>query len=85
MAPKGFKIIIIGGSVTGLSFANMLEKFDIGYVLLEVYPKIAPQIGASIGLLSNDFRILDQIGCYDDLQHLAGDEPIQTVPRDING
>ncbi|KAK1726535.1 FAD binding domain-containing protein [Colletotrichum acutatum] len=31
----GIKIIIVGGSVAGLSLANMLERFDIDYTILE--------------------------------------------------
>ncbi|KAJ4178102.1 hypothetical protein NW755_013441 [Fusarium falciforme] len=54
----GFKVIIVGGSVAGLSVANMLEQFDIDYVL-KAYPHIAPQVGASIGILPNGFYILD--------------------------
>lgn len=68
----GLKIIIAGGSVTGLSLANMLEKLDIDYVILEAYPQIAPQVGASIGLISNGLRILDQLGCYERLREAAG-------------
>ncbi|KAL0765485.1 hypothetical protein CaCOL14_012234 [Colletotrichum acutatum] len=56
----GIKIIIVGGSVAGLSLANMLERFDIDYTILEAYSEIAPQVGASIGLLPNGLRILDQ-------------------------
>ncbi|KAK1654616.1 hypothetical protein BDP81DRAFT_478104 [Colletotrichum phormii] len=59
----GLKIIIIGGSVAGLTLANMLEKFDgMEYILLEAYPSIAPQVDASIGLLPNGLRILEQLG-----------------------
>jgi 2-polyprenyl-6-methoxyphenol hydroxylase-like FAD-dependent oxidoreductase len=68
-----FKIIIVGGGVAGLTLANMLEIFDIDYVLLEAYHDIAPQVGASIGMFPNGLRILDQIGCY---------EPITKLPRE---
>ncbi|KAF4126264.1 2-polyprenyl-6-methoxyphenol hydroxylase [Geosmithia morbida] len=68
----GFKVVIVGGSIAGLSVANMLEKFDIEYVLLEAYPRIAPQVGASIGLLPSGFRILDQLGCYEAVLDVAG-------------
>ncbi|KAF4309825.1 Monooxygenase FAD-binding protein [Botryosphaeria dothidea] len=57
-----FKVIIAGASVSGLSLANMLEKFNIDYVILEAYPNVAPQLGASIGLLPSGLRILDQLG-----------------------
>ncbi|CAJ0548379.1 Ff.00g019920.m01.CDS01 [Fusarium sp. VM40] len=69
----GFKVIIVGGSVAGLSTANMLEQFDIDYVLLEAYPQIAPQVGASIGILPNGFRILDQLGCFQPILDIAGE------------
>ncbi|KAF5688574.1 hydroxylase [Fusarium denticulatum] len=69
----GFRVIIVGGSVAGLSVANMLEQFDIDYVLLEAYPQIAPQVGASIGILPNGFRILDQLGCFEPILDIAGD------------
>lgn len=69
----GFKVIIVGGSVAGLSLANMLEKFDIDYVLLEAYPTLAPQVGASIGLLPNGLRILDQIGCCEPVLEMTED------------
>ncbi|RTE77942.1 hypothetical protein BHE90_007568 [Fusarium euwallaceae] len=69
----GFKVIIVGGSVAGLSVANMLEQFDIDYILLEAYPHIAPQVGASIGILPNGFRILDQLGCFEPILDIAGE------------
>ncbi|KAI5927509.1 FAD binding domain protein [Camillea tinctor] len=64
---KNFKVVIVGGGVAGLTLANMLEKFDIDYILLESHGDIAPAVGASIGMLANGLRILDQIGCYDDI------------------
>lgn len=60
-----FKIIVVGGGIAGLTLASMLEKFDIEYVLLEAHDKIAPPVGASIGLMPNGLFILDQLGCYD--------------------
>lgn len=68
----GFTVIIVGGSVSGLSLANMLETFDINYILLEGHDAIAPQLGASIGLLPTGLRILDQLGCYETVRELAG-------------
>ncbi|EXF76212.1 FAD binding domain-containing protein [Colletotrichum fioriniae PJ7] len=72
-----FKIVIVGGSVAGLALANMLEKFNIDYVVLEAYPEIAPQVGASIGLLPNGLRILDQLGCYEAYRAKAEDQVYQ--------
>lgn len=73
---SNFKAIIVGGGVAGLTLANMLEKFDIDYVLLEAHGDIAPAVGASIGMLPNGLRILDQIGCYEAVLKLP-QQPIE--------
>ncbi|KAF5708528.1 zeaxanthin epoxidase chloroplastic [Fusarium mundagurra] len=49
----------------------MLEKAGIRYVVLEAHNEIAPQVGASIGLQSSGLRILDQLGCADELMSLV--------------
>ncbi|RAL63109.1 hypothetical protein DID88_004193 [Monilinia fructigena] len=68
---KPFKVVIIGGSVAGLVLGNMLQLNGIDFIILEAYPKIAPQVGASIGLLPNGNRILDQLGLFDTILGLA--------------
>ncbi|KAF4455187.1 hypothetical protein F53441_2425 [Fusarium austroafricanum] len=70
MASSEHTVVIVGGSVAGLSLANMLEKRGIRYILLEAYDKIAPQIGASIGIHPSGLRILDQLGCAQELMDL---------------
>ncbi|PSN72628.1 FAD/NAD(P)-binding domain-containing protein [Corynespora cassiicola Philippines] len=68
MSPqKHATVLIAGGSVAGLALANMLEQTGINYLVLEKYSKIAPDLGASIGIFPNGCRILDQLGCYDAL------------------
>ncbi|KAG9604685.1 FAD/NAD(P)-binding domain-containing protein, partial [Aureobasidium melanogenum] len=57
------KVIIAGGGIAGLTLANALEQANIDYILLERRKEIAPQVGASIGMLANGCRILDQLGC----------------------
>ncbi|KAF5591742.1 zeaxanthin epoxidase chloroplastic [Fusarium pseudocircinatum] len=64
-------VLIAGGGISGLSLANMLEKAGIRYILLESHDEIAPQVGASIGLQSSGLRILDQLGCADELMSLV--------------
>ncbi|KAL6914853.1 hypothetical protein FSST1_012613 [Fusarium sambucinum] len=50
----------------------MLEKFNIDYILLKGHATIAPQLGASLGLLPTGLRILDQLGCYDKIREIVG-------------
>ncbi|KAA8577333.1 hypothetical protein EYC84_007296 [Monilinia fructicola] len=68
---RPFRVVIIGGSVAGLVLGNMLQLNGIDFIILEAYPKIAPQVGASIGLLPNGNRILDQLGLFDTILGLA--------------
>lgn len=85
MEQSKFKVVIVGGSVSGLTLANMLEKLNIDYVVLEGYKTIAPQVGASIGRQANGLRILDQLGCAEPLIDLV-DIPLHSqVLRDSEG
>lgn len=64
MAPSSFKVVIVGGSVSGLTLAHSLDKIGVDYTILEKRLEVAPQEGASIGILPNGARILDQLGLY---------------------
>jgi 2-polyprenyl-6-methoxyphenol hydroxylase-like FAD-dependent oxidoreductase len=64
---RTFRVIVGGGGISGLTLANALEKAGIEYILLEARDTIAPQVGASIGFSANGCRILDQLGCFDDI------------------
>lgn len=66
MAP--FKVVIVGGSVAGLTLANILERYNIDYVVLEKHSEIAPQLGASLGVFPHGARILDQLGVYSKIE-----------------
>nr|AFO69290.1 FAD dependent monooxygenase [Periglandula ipomoeae] len=63
-----FKVLIVGGSVAGLSLAHCLEKLGVSFTILEQGNQIAPQLGASIGVLPNGGRILDQLGIFNDIE-----------------
>ncbi|KZL67421.1 fad binding domain-containing protein [Colletotrichum incanum] len=78
MASKDFKVIIAGGGIAGLTLANLLEKAGIDYVILEAYHTMAPQVGASIGILPNGSRVLDQVGLYEEIRKLI-DNPLFTM------
>ncbi|KGO65541.1 Monooxygenase, FAD-binding [Penicillium italicum] len=85
MDQKSFKVVIVGGSVAGLSLALMLERNGIDFVILEAYGSIAPQVGASFGVLPNGLRILDQLGCYESVLEMA-EYPVDTLHfRDSQG
>jgi 2-polyprenyl-6-methoxyphenol hydroxylase-like FAD-dependent oxidoreductase len=64
----GFKVIIVGGGVAGLTLANCFERAGIHYVLLEAHSGFAPQVGSSTSIVPNGGRILDQLGVYDELK-----------------
>lgn len=68
---SAFKVVISGGSITGLALANMLQLYDIDFVVLEAYEDIAPQVGASIGILPHGNRILDQLGLHQKILDLC--------------
>lgn len=72
------RVIICGGSITGLSLALMLEKVGIDFVVLEAYDSIAPEVGAGIVCNANGFRVLDQLGLYDDIMK-AATAPVQEL------
>lgn len=75
MAP--FRVIIVGGSIAGLALANMLEQYGIDFLVLEKHPEIAPQVGAGFAIQPNGARILDQLGCYQELED--ANEPVNTL------
>ncbi|KAL3471107.1 hypothetical protein BJX99DRAFT_238199 [Aspergillus californicus] len=62
-----FKVLIIGGSITGLSLAAILERYGIDYELLEKHTTLAPAIGGSIGLMPHGSRVLEQLGAFAEL------------------
>lgn len=80
-----FRVLIAGGGIAGLTLANCLQHAGIDYLLLEARSVLAPQLGASIGLGPNGSRILDQLGCYDDI--ISCTEPIDYTGshRGVNG
>ncbi|CAH0028043.1 unnamed protein product [Clonostachys rhizophaga] len=84
---KDFKVVIAGGGIAGLALALMLEQFDLDYVVLEGHREIAPAVGASIGMFPNGMRILDQLGCVEQIEEVfAGIIPYKkTYTRDEQG
>ncbi|KAK5654520.1 hypothetical protein OQA88_7149 [Cercophora sp. LCS_1] len=72
-----FRVLVAGGGIAGLTLANALERANIDCVLLEGRDKFAANEGASIAVLPNGCRILDQFGLYE--AFLDTTEPVKFV------
>jgi len=64
------RVIIAGGSISGLVLALCLQAADIDFLVLE-RGEIAPQLGASVGMYPHGNNVLQQLGVYDDMAALA--------------
>ncbi|KAL4881328.1 hypothetical protein BJY04DRAFT_227936 [Aspergillus karnatakaensis] len=71
---SSFKVLVIGGSIAGLTLAHCLDRLNVDYTVLEKREEIAPQEGASIGILPHGGRILDQLGLFNEVARDA--EPL---------
>lgn len=71
MEKPNFRVIIVGGSITGLTLAHCLSQAGIDHIVLEKRAEIAPQEGAFIGLWPNGAQVLQQLGLYDSLEKLT--------------
>lgn len=71
--------------MAGLSLAHTFESTGIiDYVLLEARDNVAPLLGATILIMPNGARILDQMGIYDDMKDLREDVQV-TLTRKSDG
>jgi 2-polyprenyl-6-methoxyphenol hydroxylase-like FAD-dependent oxidoreductase len=57
--PKGFRVVIVGLSVTGLILGYCLYKAGIDFVILEKNHSIKMEVSATIGIGANSTLILD--------------------------
>jgi len=81
---SGFRVIIVGGGLGGLTLANCLQHARIDYLLLEGQEKIGLHAGAAVGIEPNGGRILDQLGVLSRLQDVI--EPYRSlIFRDVQG
>ncbi|KAE8391142.1 FAD/NAD(P)-binding domain-containing protein [Aspergillus alliaceus] len=77
MSKSEFQVIIVGGSIGGLTLAHCLQHAGIDHIVLEKASNPAPQVGASIGILPNGARVLDQLQLYDQIERSI--EPLETA------
>jgi len=75
---RPFKVLIAGGSVIGLTLANVLAAAGIDFVVLEKRD-IAPELGAAISMLSNTSRVFRQLGFLDRMHE--GGVPLKAMHR----
>lgn len=64
---EAFRVIIVGAGISGLLLANILARANIDFVVLEARSQIARPAGGSFDIWPNGARILDQIGCWDEI------------------
>jgi 2-polyprenyl-6-methoxyphenol hydroxylase-like FAD-dependent oxidoreductase len=60
----GFRVIIVGGSIAGLTLSHCLNRAGIDNIVLESRGDLAPKVGGPIGIFPNGARVLDQLGIY---------------------
>ncbi|KAI5925298.1 hypothetical protein F4810DRAFT_659857 [Camillea tinctor] len=63
---NGFRAIIAGGGISGLTLANAFEKAGIDYILLEKRD-IAPDMGIAVSIFPNSGVVHQQLGITTDL------------------
>ncbi|CAJ0552559.1 Ff.00g006370.m01.CDS01 [Fusarium sp. VM40] len=68
LEPKHCQVVIAGGGVAGITLALAFERMNIDYILFEAHSSLAPSEGASIGLLPNGLRILEQLGVLGEIE-----------------
>lgn len=68
MEDSNFRVIIVGGSVAGLVLAHCLNRAGIEHLILEKGNEVAPDLGASIGIMPNGARILEQLGLHEKIE-----------------
>lgn len=70
-----FRVIIAGGSVAGLTLANVLDKAGIDWVLLEKRD-VVPNVGQTILVMPCTTLIFEQLGIHKLLEEVG--IPIKT-------
>lgn len=85
MAAQAHQVIIVGGGITGLTMALMLQRLGVDYILLEAYGSVTPEQGASIALYANGLRILDQLGIFSQIEKVGVPAGISVHRDHTNG
>ncbi|PLB53719.1 FAD/NAD(P)-binding domain-containing protein [Aspergillus steynii IBT 23096] len=70
-----FTVIVVGGSIAGLSLAHWLHRANVKCIILEKRCKIAPEEGVAVTITPNGARILAQLGLFSSIERLT--EPVR--------
>ncbi|KAG0213675.1 hypothetical protein BGX28_003829 [Mortierella sp. GBA30] len=65
MPANDVRITIVGGGIGGLALANMFEKANISYIILEKATRIRA-LGSSLGLDASSLPVMEQLGLLED-------------------
>ncbi|OQD80097.1 hypothetical protein PENANT_c039G05353 [Penicillium antarcticum] len=68
-----FRVIIVGGGITGLALANMLERYHIDFAVSEKHEDLTE----TRSWIRYGARIPDQLGCFEKLESLS--MPVNSV------
>lgn len=68
---SGFRAVVVGAGITGLTAAHTFHKAGIDYVIAERWSEAAPAAGGSIGIFPHVLRILKQLGLLERAEKLA--------------
>jgi 2-polyprenyl-6-methoxyphenol hydroxylase-like FAD-dependent oxidoreductase len=66
-----FRVIVVGGGVTGLTASHVLSKAGIDHVVLERSEHVAQENGASIAIYPHGARILEQIHYLEEMKRIT--------------
>ncbi|KAF9934629.1 hypothetical protein BGZ67_003765 [Mortierella alpina] len=65
MSSSDIRVTIVGGGIGGLALANMFEKANVHYIILEKATTIRA-LGSSLGLDASSLPVMEQLGLLDD-------------------
>ncbi|KAK5657322.1 hypothetical protein OQA88_3386 [Cercophora sp. LCS_1] len=70
MTTKKFKVIVVGGGLSGLTVGHCLAKAGIEFVILEGRPEGEQLPGTTVTIWQQNMRVFDQLGLMDALYEL---------------
>ncbi|KAF9581490.1 hypothetical protein BGW38_001468, partial [Lunasporangiospora selenospora] len=70
MSGSNIRVTIVGGGIGGLALANMFERANISYIILEKATRIRA-LGSSLGLDASSLPVMEQLGLLDDFYRVS--------------